>query len=297
MINTNQQTCTRCQISYEAKRANLMGVQHDFSGGLCPTCKDKKVSEYSAQVEALRLDAVIGQREKWRDVSGIPPKFYQKRFSDLKPVTGSGFNVNKAKDICVSYAKGFPVYYRQYLKTNPAYKSLLIYSPQVGLGKSHMASSIIHAILEHWNGEGMDTSDLSPKNGLPLKYYCRMTNPVLFVSEPDLYMQIQGTYSYSQEERRYRDSETDILNRLINRDLLVIDDIGKTPRKDMDFVQRTLFAIIDGRYKSLRPVVITTNKVPEELKNYVGEASFDRLIEMCGGAFHQIKGESYRGKV
>ena len=63
-------------------------------------------------------------------------------------------------------------------------------------------------------------------------------------------------------------------------------------------MQRVLFSIIDGRYKAMRPMVVTANLSPEGLKLYLGgggdEASFDRLWEMVKGKFIKIEGESYR---
>ena len=83
--------------------------------------------------------------------------------------------------------------------------------------------------------------------------------------------------------------------------MLIIDDVGKEKRNDPKFVQRTLFKIIDGRYKGARPVVITANLNPTQLKRYLGaggedEASFDRLWGMTNGEFFNIEGESYRRK-
>ena len=42
-----------------------------------------------------------------------------------------------------------------------------------------------------------------------------------------------------------------------------------------------LSLILDGRYRELRPTVITTNLKLSDLENYVGNAVFDSLKEMC----------------
>ena len=80
--------------------------------------------------------------------------------------------------------------------------------------------------------------------------------------------------------------------------MLIIDDLGKVQRRDMEFVRRTLYAIINRRYDALLPVVITTNKDADGLKNYLGndaeQATFDRIIGMTQGKFIQVKGQSYR---
>jgi len=114
-------------------------------------------------------------------------------------------------------------------------------------------------------------------------------NPVRLISEPELYERIQQTYSYSFAEREQKESEQDIMNQLCRAPLLIIDDMGKTPRRDMDFVRRTMFNIINRRYKALLPVVITTNKDLEGLRDYLGnssdEATLDRIMEMAEGSF------------
>jgi len=156
---------------------------------------------------------------------------------------------------------------------------MVMFSSDVwGIGKTHLACSIGNRILERWKGEDI-------------------TCPVLFVSEPSLYARIQATYNYGADEKKYLESEDDIINRMIWTPLLILDDIGKEQRSDPRFVQRTLFRIIDGRYNNLRPVVMTTNKEPGELKRYLSEkdeASFDRIWEMCGGVFLKLEGKSYR---
>jgi DNA replication protein DnaC len=122
---------------------------------------------------------------------------------------------------------------------------------------------------------------------------------VLFISEPDIYRRIQSTYNYSPEEGKYRETEQDIVRRLIGARLLILDDLGKERRSDMKFIQRILFAIVDGRYSAKLPMVITTNLSQERLKDYLGgglgeEATYDRLIEMTGRKFLRMQGESYR---
>jgi len=159
-----------------------------------------------------------------------------------------------------------------------------------GVGKTHLAGAIAHRILDRWQGD---------------PFMC----PVLFVSEPDILLQITATYNFNLEEKQTRESESDIINRLIAVPLLIIDDVGKRKVSDLRFVQRIHFSIIDGRYKKLKPIVLTANLDSEGLGRYLGginpaeartdgvdEATLDRLIEMCGGQFDKMDGKSYRRK-
>lgn len=62
-------------------------------------------------------------------------------------------------------------------------------------------------------------------------------------------------------------------------DVLLLDDLGA--EKSTEWTQAILFEIIDYRYNNNRPIIITTNCLPEELKEKIGERSVDRLREMC----------------
>jgi hypothetical protein len=327
IVSSKDQVCTECQTAYVATHYSRAGIDTDASTGLCYVCQRKKYyrpvrvkcricgKEFSTEAlmtmdvritrdtcpectkqeiqnrEALRLSQIAKQRLLWRKGSGIPFNQMGKGFEDFdKTVKG---NIAKVFCICKCYARYYPVEYKKYLKAgNKAYPSLVLFSTldMVGVGKTHLACSILHEILNRWKGEGMEEDE----GGLGL--ICKRSNPVQIISEPDLYRMITVTYSYTPEEKRVLDCESDIINRLVSRDLLVIDDIGKEPRKDMDFVQRTLFGIIDGRYKNSKPIIITTNKAPNELKDYLGEASYDRLNGMIGGVLHKCNGESFRKK-
>ena len=69
---------------------------------------------------------------------------------------------------------------------------------------------------------------------------------------------------------------------IIKPDLLVIDDFGANNTSEYNTAM--LCKIIDSRYSSGKPLIITTNLTPQELKNPAStELSriYDRVIEMC----------------
>ena len=242
--------------------------------GYCPDCRKKyKPSE---PVEETAPERVARQRRMMRLSCGIPPKFMTEDFSTFEMG-----RQDKAFKKCWEYAEDFPITIPQ------GYHSLVLYSDHSwGVGKTHLACSIGHRILDRWQGERVGRS------------------LVLFVSEPDIYTRIQATYGHPLEERYRQETEADIIRQFTSAGLLIIDDVGKRQVADPRFVQRTMFSIIDGRYKAMLPVVLTANLNQGQLKSYLGggedEASFDRLTEMCGGRsgkgvkFFQLEGESYR---
>lgn len=91
------------------------------------------------------------------------------------------------------------------------------------------------------------------------------------------------------------------LSRIGYDDLLVIDDFGT--QSNSEYNTQTLFDIIDKRYKSAKPLVITSNLDPGEFRKDRNDIQqkriFDRIIEMCMCPISPVvlSGESLRGKI
>ncbi len=64
--------------------------------------------------------------------------------------------------------------------------------------------------------------------------------------------------------------------------LLILDDFGM--EHSSEFAMTQLFNIVDGRYRTGKPLIVTTNLTLQELKNPPDLAHrriYDRLLEMC----------------
>jgi DNA replication protein DnaC len=72
----------------------------------------------------------------------------------------------------------------------------------------------------------------------------------------------------------------DYLDRLTAVDLLHIDDLGA--EKTTEWVLEQLYSIVNARYEAERAVVATTNLMPDELSEQIGQRTVSRLVEMCG---------------
>lgn len=125
-------------------------------------------------------------------------------------------------------------------------KGLLLYGT-VGTGKTYSACEVANALID---------------KGIPclVTNFSRLTNT------------IQGMYDGKQE---YIDS-------LNNFDLIVIDDLGA--ERKSEYMQEMVFNIVDNRYRSGLPMIVTTNLTIEELKNPSGITSwriYDRILEKC----------------
>lgn len=115
--------------------------------------------------------------------------------------------------------------------------------------------------------------------------------PVICVSINALLGRIQDTYN-----RWGREAEADVIRSLINADLLIIDDLGTEKSSDRsDWSRSMIYNIIDSRYRSQLPLIITTNlniNLKEEegiLTKRYERRTEDRILEMCTPVFNESK--------
>ncbi|WP_117168852.1 ATP-binding protein [Paraliobacillus sediminis] len=135
----------------------------------------------------------------------------------------------------------------------------LLFSGSYGTGKSHLSVAITKALMEKGK-------------------------TCVFISFPKLLTKIKDTYNNDGP------TEDQLMSAMKNVDLLVIDDIGaehKTP-----WTTPKLFEIIDDR--AGKATIYTTNLNSKELKGWVGERNFSRVMENTDPI--QLNGNDYRRK-
>lgn len=138
-------------------------------------------------------------------------------------------------------------------------KGLLLYGT-VGSGKTYIAACIANELINR---------------GRP----CLVTNFARITNT------LQGMFEGKQ---RYLDD----LNRL---DLLVIDDLSA--ERDTSFMNEMVFNVIDSRYRSGKPLIVTSNLTSEELmrpNNIDKQRIYSRVLEMCFPV--EVKGVDRRKK-
>jgi len=140
---------------------------------------------------------------------------------------------------------------RAYVEQFPAMRKrgagLLLWG-DVGTGKTFLAACVANALLDQ---------------GIPVRM------PVT----GELLNKLMGIYP----------SERNAFLKSLNAcSLLILDDLGM--EHSSEFAMTQLFNIVDGRYRTGKPLIVTTNLTLQELKNPPDLAHrriYDRLLEMC----------------
>ena len=79
-------------------------------------------------------------------------------------------------------------------------------------------------------------------------------------------------------------------------ELLILDDLGT--ERSSEYALGIVFSVIDRRYRSGRPLIVTTNLPIKQLKeetNIEKKRIYDRILEMCVPLY--VGGSSYRSDI
>ena len=131
----------------------------------------------------------------------------------------------------------------------------------VGTGKTYFAACIANALIE----QGV---------------------PVLMTNFSKILNQLSGLYA---------DEKNEFISSMMRYQLLVIDDFGI--ERNTEYALEQVYNVIDERYKTNLPLIVTTNLTMEDLKNpetIAYACIYDRVLSMCIPI--QIEGENHRLK-
>lgn len=140
-------------------------------------------------------------------------------------------------------------------------QGLLLYG-DVGTGKTHLACCIGNYLMES----------------------CR---PVFATSLVKILSQAKSFRSEDDEEAYIR--------KMNNADLLILDDLGA--ERSTDYALEIVYNIIDSRYRTSMPMIVTTNLSLEEMQNATDirySRIYDRVLETCYPV--EFVGRSWRMK-
>ena len=122
-----------------------------------------------------------------------------------------------------------------------------------------------------------------PGNGKTFAAGC-IANALLELEEmhtPSVKMTTFGTILNKLPGMSAQDKEWH-LNGFQTCDLLILDDFGM--ERQTDYAREQVFNIIDGRYLSRRPLIVTTNlslTAMKQPRDMAEQRIFDRVLEMC----------------
>lgn len=144
----------------------------------------------------------------------------------------------------------------------PAVERGLLFMGPAGVGKTHLAVSIIKDLIEKGFGG-------------------------LFYEFGSLLKEIQDSYNPISKS-----SELKVLAPVFQTDVLVLDELGATV--PTDWVRDTMYQIINKRYNDNKLTIFTTNYSDKnkELEERITYRLRSRLFEMCTNVV--IDGEDYR---
>jgi DNA replication protein DnaC len=157
--------------------------------------------------------------------------------------TFDNFRANsQGQAAALSVAKEYVENFKKHKKNGTG----LIFSGLPGTGKSHLAAAILQGVMPD--------------------------NAGLYITCMGLIRAVRGTWRKDSEQ-----SESEVLRNFCNVPLLVLDEIGVQYGTDGE--QTILFDVLDRRYREMRPTILLTNQATAGFKEFIGERSFDRLVE------------------
>jgi DNA replication protein DnaC len=200
-------------------------------------CACRKMRSHHGQFESVRL----------------PKRYDGFHFGNYKPQ-------NESQKVARGMAMSFAMEY-------PAVDQGLLFMGSVGVGKTHLAVSILKGLTERG-------------------FSC------LFYDFGSLLKEIQDSYSTTAQS-----SEMGVLMPVLATDVLVLDELGAS--KPTDWARDTMAHVINTRYNEKKFTVFTTNYLDdrpndreETLEDRIGVRVRSRLYEMCRTVL--IDGRDYR---
>lgn len=229
--------------------------------GRCHTKKQKKISFLGKErvVGCLcRCAAEKLEKERARhEAEENLMRIRQMKSAGLQDSTFFDYTFTNCDEThpCAKYARRYVEHFAEFQKNGQG----LLFWGNVGTGKTFLAGCIANALMER-------------------------NIPVLMTSFPKLLNALGGLYSGEKNE---------YLKNLNHYQLLIIDDLGV--ERDTPYVLETVYLVIDERYKSGKPFIITTNLSLEELRNPADLEHgriYDRIMERCVPV--AFSGKNYR---
>lgn len=152
-------------------------------------------------------------------------------------------------------ARNYVSHFQEYAEGNAG----LMFWGGVGTGKSYLAACIANALID--------------------RYYTVIMAPL-----QDIVADMTANYNANRDA---------VLSRIENCDLLILDDLGV--ERGTDYMYEHVYDLINTRYLSKKPMIVTTNLSPQQLESDPDIRKvriYDRIKENCQPI--KVAGESRR---
>ena len=224
-----------------------------------PDGKDVEVARRCTCQQVAGPDASERRLEALR----IPPRYEHCTFKTFKTGEASNLSAKEASAIAFSFCIGYAG--RASSKRNDEGLGL-IFTGGTGTGKTHLAVAVLRELAEVHDVRGQ------------------------FWDYHELMREIRNSYNPATAVTEY-----ELLEPIIDLEVLLLDDLGAW--KMTDWMNDTLFYILNRRYLARRPTIITTNYYDREPRSRddensptarreqsvdaIGDRLRSRLQEMC----------------
>lgn len=209
-------------------------------------CTDRVEQELQERKSHKRLSEKIDQLV---DDAGVPKGYRDITIDKFGPQNESQ---STALDVCRRYVSKWGKISSEGLG--------IIFSGGVGVGKTHLAISILRELIIEYQIEGK------------------------FVTVERWLSRIRGAMDYIEQ------TQEELISSLEDCDLAILDELAVeylTP-----WEEKTLRRVIDYRVKNNLPILLTTNNSVEEIKSSLGPRLFSRLRGKTGGV--EMTGDDMR---
>ena len=228
----------------------LRAVFMDHPAYLAATGKSPHWAELSCEscernrvIAEIEERAAAGERDRLGRLledSMLKRRFVEKSFENF-----SLYGEHQDRQVKIlAYAKTFADDFARHRDAG----TWLLFVGNTGTGKGHLCAAIINRIIQAgWSA--------------------------LFTKTPRILREIKETFNRDAEV-----TQSEILRRMGELDLLVIDEVGVQFGTDTE--RMILYEVLDLRYEAMLPVILTSNvRNLKTLEKLLGERIIDRLFE------------------
>ena len=152
-------------------------------------------------------------------------------------------------------------------------ENLLIQSPKAGNGKTHLAIgamlSFVMSKREKSKLLSWEATEKENRTGF-MGNECTYVYPkAMFVNFADLMLEVKASFDSKDI------TEQDVIKKYTSYTILVVDDIGA--EKSSDYTQAVIYSILNRRYESMVPTIITTNLSSGDITGSYGSRILSRI--------------------